>query len=63
MQIVIETALLVFAPMTAVSMTICTTAFAWVLTRRLVAPVYRTVLIPAFGLFGLVFGAWYAGLG
>jgi ABC-type nickel/cobalt efflux system permease component RcnA len=62
-QLEAAAALLLFAPMTAVSMTICTTAFAWVLTRRLVAPVYRTVLIPAFGLFGLVFGAWYAGLG
>ncbi len=62
-QLEAAAALLLFAPMTAVSMTICTTALAWVLTRRLVAPVYRTVLIPAFGLFGLVFGAWYAGLG
>jgi high-affinity nickel permease len=56
-------ALLLFAPMTAVSMTLCTTAFAWLLTRRLIAPIYRTVLVPAFGVFGLVFGAWYAGLG
>lgn len=62
-QLEAAAALLLFAPMTAVSMTVCTTAFAWVLTRRLVAPLYRTVLIPAFGLFGLVFGAWYAGLG
>jgi ABC-type nickel/cobalt efflux system permease component RcnA len=62
-QLEAAAALLLFAPMTAVSMTVCTTAFAWVLTRRMVAPVYRTVLIPAFGLFGVVFGAWYAGLG
>lgn len=62
-QLEAAAALLLFAPMTAVSMTLCTTAYAWVLTRRLVAPVYRTVLIPAFGLFGLLFGAWYAGLG
>jgi high-affinity nickel permease len=62
-QLEAAAALLVFAPMTAVSMTVCTTAFAWVLTRRLVAPVYRTVLIPAFGLFGLIFGLWYVGLG
>jgi hypothetical protein len=41
-QLEAAAALLLFAPMTAVSMTICTTAFAWVLTRRLVAPVYRT---------------------
>jgi ABC-type nickel/cobalt efflux system permease component RcnA len=62
-QLEAAAALLLFAPMTAVSMTLATTAYAWVLTRRLVAPVYRTVLIPAFGLFGLLFGAWYAGLG
>jgi ABC-type nickel/cobalt efflux system permease component RcnA len=62
-QLEAAAALLLFAPMTAVSMTVCTTAFVWVLTRPLVAPVYRTVLIPAFGLFGLVFGLWYVGLG
>jgi ABC-type nickel/cobalt efflux system permease component RcnA len=56
-------ALAVFAPMTIVSMAACTTAFAWVLTRRVVAPVYRTALIPALGLFGLMFGLWYVGLG
>jgi ABC-type nickel/cobalt efflux system permease component RcnA len=61
-QLEAAAALLLFAPMTAVSMTLCTTAFAWVLTRRLVAPLYRTVLIPAFGLFGVVFGLWYVGL-
>ena len=56
-------ALAVFAPMSALSMTLCTSAFAWILTRRVVDPVYRTVLIPAFGLFGLTFGVWYVGLG
>ncbi len=55
-------ALAVFAPMTIVSMAACTTAFAWVLTRRLVEPVYRTALIPILGLFSLVFGLWYAGI-
>jgi ABC-type nickel/cobalt efflux system permease component RcnA len=55
-------ALAVFAPMSAVSMTLCTTAFAWLLTRRLIDPLYRTVLIPAFGLFGLLFGSWYVGI-
>lgn len=55
-------ALAVFAPMSIVSMALCTSAYAWVLTRRFVEPVYRTVLIPAFGLFGISFGAWYAGL-
>ena len=56
-------ALAVFAPMSAVSMTLCSIAFAWLLTRRLVDPMFRTVLIPAFGIFGLMFGVWYAGIG
>jgi hypothetical protein len=55
-------ALAVFAPMSIVSMALCTTAFAWLLTRRLIDPVYRRVLIPVMGLFGVMFGAWYAGL-
>jgi ABC-type nickel/cobalt efflux system permease component RcnA len=56
-------ALAVFAPMSAISMTLCTTAFAWLLTRRVVDPLFRTVLIPVFGIFGLMFGAWYTGIG
>jgi ABC-type nickel/cobalt efflux system permease component RcnA len=56
-------ALAVFAPMSAVSMTLCTTAFAWLLTRPLIDPLYRTVLIPSFGVFGVLFGFWYVGLG
>lgn len=55
-------ALALFAPMSVVSMALCTTAFAWLLTRRVIEPVYRTVLIPAFGLFGVMFGVWYTGL-
>ena len=55
-------ALAVFAPMSMVSMALGTTAFAWVLTRPAVEPVYRTVLIPLLGAFGLMFGAWYIGL-
>jgi hypothetical protein len=55
-------ALLVFAPMSVVSMALCTGAFAWLFTRRRVAPVFRRVLMPAMGLFGLLFGVWYAGL-
>jgi hypothetical protein len=61
-QIAAAAALAVFAPMSAVSMAACSGAFAWVLTRPLVEPVYRTLLIPAFGAFGLAFGLWYAGL-
>lgn len=56
-------ALAMFAPMSILSMTACTTAFAWLLTRRIVEPIYRTVLIPAMGLFGVMFGVWYIGLG
>ena len=55
-------ALAVFAPMSIASMAACTAAFAWVLTRPTVEPVYRTVLIPGLGLFGVMFGLWYAGL-
>jgi ABC-type nickel/cobalt efflux system permease component RcnA len=55
-------ALAVFAPMSIVSMAACTAAFAWVLTRPIVEPVYRTVVIPGLGLFGVMFGLWYAGL-
>jgi high-affinity nickel permease len=55
-------ALGVFAPMSIVSMAACTAAFAWILTRPIVEPIYRTVLIPGLGLFGMVFGLWYAGL-
>jgi high-affinity nickel permease len=55
-------ALAVFAPMSIVSMAACTAAFAWLLTRPIVEPVYRTVLIPGLGLFGVMFGLWYAGL-
>lgn len=56
-------ALAVFAPMSIVSMAACTAVFAWVLTRPVVEPVYRSVLIPALGLFGVLFGLSYAGLG
>jgi ABC-type nickel/cobalt efflux system permease component RcnA len=55
-------ALTVFAPMTIVSMAACTTAFAWVLTRPIIEPVYRNVLIPCLGLFGVLFGSWYLGI-
>jgi ABC-type nickel/cobalt efflux system permease component RcnA len=55
-------ALAVFAPMTMVSMALCTTAFAWVLTRPKLQPIYRTVLIPVLGSFGMLFGLWYVGV-
>ena len=55
-------ALGVFAPMSVASMAACTAAFAWVLSRPIIEPIYRTVLIPGLGLFGVVFGLWYAGI-
>ena len=55
-------ALAVFAPISIVSMAALTAAFAWVLTRPIIEPIYRTVLIPGLGAFGMVFGLWYAGL-
>lgn len=54
-------ALVVFAPMSVVSMALCTSAFAWLLTRPALEPVYRTVLIPLFGAFGVLFGTAYVG--
>lgn len=56
-------ALLVFAPMSVLSMAFFTGSFAWLFTRRIMDPVFRRVLMPMLGAFGLVFGAWYAGLG
>ncbi len=55
-------ALAVFAPMSIISMAGLTATFAWVLTRPLIEPIYRMVLIPALGAFGVVFGLWYVGL-
>jgi high-affinity nickel permease len=55
-------ALALFAPMTMVSMALCTTAFGWLLTRPRLQPLYRTVLIPVLGSFGMLFGLWYVGL-
>ena len=61
-QLEAAAALAVFAPMSILSMAACTTAFAWVLTRPVIEPLYRTVLIPALGVFGVLFGLWYVGL-
>ena len=55
-------AMAVFAPMSIVSMAACTAAFAWILTRPVVEPVYRSILIPLLGSFGIIFGLWYVGL-
>jgi high-affinity nickel permease len=54
--------LALYAPMTMASMTACTGAWSWMLTRRLIQPLYRRVLIPGFALYGVLFGLWYAGV-
>lgn len=61
-QIEAIAALAVFAPMSIFSMALCTAAFAWVLTRPVIEPIYRAVVIPALGAFGLLFGIWYTGV-
>jgi len=48
-------ALAVFAPMSVASMALCTSTFAWLLTRPAVEPLYRTAFIPALGVFGVLF--------
>ncbi|HMJ94819.1 MAG TPA: hypothetical protein VK486_03155 [Thermoleophilaceae bacterium] len=55
-------ALLVFAPMSMLSMVICTGGFAWTVTRPMLAPLHNALLIPALGAFGLMFGTWYSGV-
>jgi ABC-type nickel/cobalt efflux system permease component RcnA len=61
-QLEAAAALALFAPMSVLSMVACTSVFAWLLTRPLIEPLYRRVLIPALGLFALLFGSWYAGI-
>lgn len=62
-QVEAAAALAIFAPISLLSMAGFTTAFAWVLTRPVIAPVYRGALIPLLGTFGIFFGLWYAGIG
>ncbi len=61
-QVEAAAALAVFAPMSVASMAACTTVYSWVLTRPVIDPVFRAILIPVLGAFGLVFGLWYAGI-
>lgn len=55
-------ALLAFAPMSMLSMVLCTSGFAWAFTRPAVAPIYNSLLVPTLGVFSLMFGGWYAGI-
>lgn len=55
--------LLIAALPTRLEAALALAVFAWVLTRPIIEPVYRGVLIPGLGLFGVVFGLWYAGIG
>jgi hypothetical protein len=49
--------------MSVLSMALCTTVFAWAPTRPAIRPLYRTVLIPALGLFGVLVVPGTSGLG
>ena len=55
-------ALAAFAPLSAASMALCTSGFAWTLTRPSVQPLYNAVLLPVLGAGGLLFGGIYAGV-
>ena len=55
-------ALAAFAPLSAVSMAVCTSGFAWTLTRPSVQSFSDTFLLPLLGAGGLLFGGVYAGL-
>ena len=55
-------ALAAFAPLSAVSMAVCTSGFAWTLTRPSVQGFSDTYLLPVLGAGGLLFGGAYAGL-
>ena len=55
-------ALAVFAPMSVASMAVCTGVYAWAVQRG--GPVFApsSAMTPLFGIFGLAFGGWYAGV-
>jgi len=55
-------ALAMFAPMSVLSMALCTGGYAWVLRRRGLSAAYEAVGMPALSAFALAFGGWYAGL-
>jgi len=55
-------ALAVFAPMSVVSMAVCTAAYAWFVKRGGLIFSPAGAMTPLFGIFGLAFGGWYAGV-
>lgn len=55
-------ALLLFAPMSVVSMTLCTAAYARLLTAHGPTFVVDRLVLPALALVGMTFGLWYSGL-
>jgi high-affinity nickel permease len=52
-------ALVLFAACTAISMAVLSTGFGYVLGRPRMQQAFARI-VPAFGAFGLCFGAWYA---
>jgi ABC-type nickel/cobalt efflux system permease component RcnA len=56
-------ALAVFAPASVISMTVCTAALTWVLTRPRLDTVYRRALLPVLGAGAVAFGIAFAGAG
>ncbi|GIK76610.1 MAG: hypothetical protein BroJett022_03000 [Actinomycetes bacterium] len=56
-------ALAVFAPASVISMTACTAALTWFLTRPRLETAYRRVLLPTLGVGAVAFGIAFAGAG
>jgi hypothetical protein len=55
-------ALALFAPMSAVSMALCTALYGRLLATPRIARAQATIGMPALAVAGIVFGTWYAGL-
>jgi hypothetical protein len=55
-------ALALFAPMSAVSMALCTALYGRLLATPRIARVQARVGMPAMAVAGIAFGGWYAGL-
>ena len=55
-------ALAIFAPMSAVSMALCTALYGRLLATPRIARAQARVGMPALALAGMAFGGWYAGL-